>query len=157
MSATVPIISVLMGVLNCESTLDESLNCLAEQTETQWECIICDDGSTDQTAAVIRKWLEKYPNKFVFLQNDMNKGLSYTLNRCMAEGKSRMRNFQRGLIEEGLRLMAFPFSKVLDIDHASDIEKAERMVASPPASHILEDTQSSTSLRREGAGRRRDC
>ena len=56
-----------------------------------------------------------------------------TLNRCMAEGKSRMRNFQRGLIEDGLQLMAFPFSKVLDIDHAGDIEKAERMVASPPA------------------------
>ncbi len=69
-----------------------------------------------------------------------------TLNRCMAEGKSRMRNFQRGLIEDGLRLIAFPFSKVLDIDHVGDIEKAERMVASPPALP-----------RREGAGRRRDC
>ena len=51
-----------------------------------------------------------------------------TLNRCMSEGKSRMRNFQRGLIEDGLRLKAFPFSKVLDIDHASDIEKAEEMI-----------------------------
>ena len=51
-----------------------------------------------------------------------------TLNRCMAEGKSRMRNFQRGLIEDGLRLKAFPFSKVLDIDHASDIDKAEEMI-----------------------------
>lgn len=51
-----------------------------------------------------------------------------TLNRCMNEGKSRMRNFQRGLIEDGLRLKAFPFSKVLDIDHASDIDKAEEMI-----------------------------
>ena len=51
-----------------------------------------------------------------------------TLNRCMAEGKSRMRNFQRGLIEDGLRLKAFPFSKVLDIDHAKDIEKAEEFL-----------------------------
>ena len=51
-----------------------------------------------------------------------------TLNRCMAEGKSRMRNFQRGLIEDGLQLMAFPFSKVLDIDHAGDIEKAEKFL-----------------------------
>ena len=51
-----------------------------------------------------------------------------TLNRCMAEGKSRMRNFQRGLIEDGLRLKAFPFSKVLDIDHASDVEKAEEFL-----------------------------
>lgn len=48
-----------------------------------------------------------------------------TLNRCMASGQSRMRNFQRGLVEDGRKLIAFPFSKVLDIDHASDIEKAE--------------------------------
>lgn len=48
-----------------------------------------------------------------------------TLNRCMAEGQSRMRNFQRGLIADGLTLLAYPFSKVMDVDHASDVEKAE--------------------------------
>jgi len=48
-----------------------------------------------------------------------------TLRRCMAEGRSRMRNFQRGLIEDGLRLTACKFSKILDVDHASDIAKAE--------------------------------
>jgi NDP-sugar pyrophosphorylase family protein len=48
-----------------------------------------------------------------------------TLQRCMAEGQSRMRNFQRGLIADGLQLKAFPFSKILDVDHASDIPKAE--------------------------------
>ena len=47
-----------------------------------------------------------------------------TLQRCMAEGQSRMRNYQRGLISDGLRLKAFPFSKILDVDHASDIQKA---------------------------------
>ena len=57
-----------------------------------------------------------------------------TLNRCMAEGKSRMRNFQRGLIEDGLRLLAFPFSKVLDIDHAKDVEKAEEFLRTRPYS-----------------------
>ena len=36
-----------------------------------------------------------------------------------------MRNFQRALVADGLRLQAWPFSKVLDIDHASDIQKAE--------------------------------
>ena len=51
-----------------------------------------------------------------------------TLRRCMAEGQSRMRNFQRGLIADGLRLKAFPFSKILDVDHASDIPKAERFL-----------------------------
>lgn len=51
-----------------------------------------------------------------------------TLKRCMASGQSRMRNFQRGLVEDGRRLLAFPFSKVLDIDHASDIEKAGNFI-----------------------------
>lgn len=48
-----------------------------------------------------------------------------TLNRCMAEGQHRMRNFQRALIADGLQLQAHPFTKILDIDHASDIAKAE--------------------------------
>ena len=47
------------------------------------------------------------------------------LQRCIERGESRMRNFQRALVAEGLRLKAYPFSKVLDIDHASDIQKAE--------------------------------
>lgn len=51
-----------------------------------------------------------------------------TLNRCMAEGKSRMRNFQRGLIADGLHLTARPFSKILDVDHAEDIAKAEKFL-----------------------------
>lgn len=47
------------------------------------------------------------------------------LQRCIERGESRMRNFQRALVADGLRLKAYPFSKVLDIDHASDIQKAE--------------------------------
>lgn len=48
-----------------------------------------------------------------------------TLEDCMERGESRMRNFQRGLVRDGRKLKAFAFSKVLDIDHASDIQKAE--------------------------------
>lgn len=48
-----------------------------------------------------------------------------TLNDCIGRGESRMRNFQRALVRDGLRLRAYPFQKVLDIDHASDILKAE--------------------------------
>jgi NDP-sugar pyrophosphorylase family protein len=47
------------------------------------------------------------------------------LQRCIERGESRMRNFQRALVSEGLLLKAYSFSKVLDIDHASDIQKAE--------------------------------
>ena len=48
-----------------------------------------------------------------------------TLNGCMEKGMSRMRNFQRQLVADGLKLKAYPFSKILDVDHAEDIRKAE--------------------------------
>ncbi len=52
-----------------------------------------------------------------------------TLRRCMAEGQSRMRNFQRGLVADGLHLKAYPMSKILDVDHAGDIVKAEAFLS----------------------------
>ena len=51
-----------------------------------------------------------------------------TLNACIERGESRMRNFQRALIRDGLQLRAYCFSKVLDIDHATDIQKAEEFL-----------------------------
>ena len=50
------------------------------------------------------------------------------LEECVAQGMSRMRNYQRSLVARGMRLKAFPFSKILDVDHASDIAKAEAFV-----------------------------
>lgn len=46
------------------------------------------------------------------------------LRRCMERGVSRMRNYQRALVEAGLRLKAYPFAKIVDVDHAADIETA---------------------------------
>lgn len=51
-----------------------------------------------------------------------------TLDHCMKRQVSRMRNFQRALLADGLQLQAYPFSKVFDIDHASDITKAEQFL-----------------------------
>lgn len=51
-----------------------------------------------------------------------------TLNACMSRGESRMRNFQRALLNDGMRLKAWFFTKVLDIDHAGDIAKAEKFL-----------------------------
>ena len=48
-----------------------------------------------------------------------------TLHDCVMNGEQRMRNFQRGLLRDGLKLKAWPFTKVLDVDHVSDIQKAE--------------------------------
>ena len=50
------------------------------------------------------------------------------LSECMEKGISRMRNFQRALIAGGLKLKAYPIAKILDIDHAGDIVKAEKFL-----------------------------
>lgn len=51
-----------------------------------------------------------------------------TLERCIESGQSRMRNFQRQLIANNILLDAYPFGKIIDIDHASDIENAEKFI-----------------------------
>ena len=56
-----------------------------------------------------------------------SKSLS-TLTRSIEQGQSRMRNFQRQLVADGLRLKAYPFSKIVDVDHASDIVKADQLI-----------------------------
>ncbi|MBR4590321.1 MAG: NTP transferase domain-containing protein [Bacteroidaceae bacterium] len=55
------------------------------------------------------------------------------LRECIQTGQSRMRNFQRQLVNKGLYVKAYPFTKILDVDHATDILKAEDFINSIPA------------------------
>lgn len=50
------------------------------------------------------------------------------LNQCIENGISRMRNFQRALIEAGMKLKAFSIDKIIDVDHASDIAVAQDFI-----------------------------
>jgi NDP-sugar pyrophosphorylase family protein len=52
------------------------------------------------------------------------------LEDCMERGVSRMRNYQRALIEAGLKLKAYPFEKIVDVDHAGDIATARQFINS---------------------------
>ena len=52
----------------------------------------------------------------------------HIMERCNNEGISRLRNFQRELIKEGLKLKAFNMGMVIDVDHLSDVVKAERFL-----------------------------
>ncbi len=54
------------------------------------------------------------------------------LEKCIRGGMSRMRNFQRALIAEGIRLKACPFAKIVDVDHKDDIRKAEIFLKGEP-------------------------
>lgn len=46
----------------------------------------------------------------------------------MEQGVSRMRNYQRALVDSGLVLKAYPFDKIIDVDHAGDIATAEQFI-----------------------------
>lgn len=47
------------------------------------------------------------------------------LDYCIENNISRMRNFQRAMLEHGKRLIAYIIDKIIDVDHASDIATAE--------------------------------
>jgi len=76
-------ISILMGIYNCAGTLPEAIDSILDQTYPDWELILCDDGSTDDTYALAESYRLRYPEKIILVKNDRNKGLNYTLNHCL--------------------------------------------------------------------------
>ena len=75
-------ISVIMGIYNCESTLQEALDSLYTQTFKDFKIIMCEDGSTDNTYSVAESYAANHDN-IILLRNEINMGLNYTLNRCL--------------------------------------------------------------------------
>lgn len=82
-----PRVSVIMATYNCEKTLKRSINSILSQTFSDWEFIICDDCSTDNSYQVLLDYLRDYPQKFTVLKNRKNSKLSYSLNRCLEVAK----------------------------------------------------------------------
>ncbi|MBQ4104913.1 MAG: glycosyltransferase [Clostridia bacterium] len=76
-------ISVIMAVFNCADTIHQSIESIISQTYDNWEFIICDDCSTDNTLEIVREYEAKYPNKFKIIQNEKNSRLAFSLNHCL--------------------------------------------------------------------------
>ncbi len=81
-------VSVLMGIYNCADTLAESIESVLNQTHTNIEFIMCDDGSTDSTYEIACEYAKK-DSRIVVLKNEKNLTLGPTLNKCLehATGK----------------------------------------------------------------------
>lgn len=77
-------ISVLIGIYNCAPTLVEALDSLYAQTFQDFKIILCEDGSSDDTYEVARRYAEQHDN-IVLLRNERNMGLNHTLNRCLEQ------------------------------------------------------------------------
>ena len=88
-------VSIIMGIYNCAPTLPEAIGSILTQTFSDWQLVLCDDGSTDDTYAVAKGYLDKYPEKIILLQNETNMGLNHTLNRCLAAATGEYGRFHR--------------------------------------------------------------
>ena len=77
-----PRVSVLMGAYNCAETIAESIRSIQAQTFSDWEMIVCDDGSADNVAEIVKEFCRD-DARIRLISNDKNRGLSYTLNHCL--------------------------------------------------------------------------
>lgn len=84
-----PLISVIMGIYNCETTLTDAVNCILNQTVNDFEIIMCDDGSKDGTYVKACELAEKTPMKIYVIRNDTNRGLANALNKCLKASRGR--------------------------------------------------------------------
>lgn len=78
-----PKVSILMGIYNCAPTLREAVESILSQTFTDWELILCEDGSRDDTYAIAQEYRRAHPDRIILLRNEKNMGLNHTLNRCL--------------------------------------------------------------------------
>jgi glycosyltransferase involved in cell wall biosynthesis len=78
MSTFQPLVSVIVPCYQQAHFLDQSLRSVLEQTYQNWECIIVNDGSSDQTDSIALHWTAK-DERFKYLEQE-NKGLSGARN-----------------------------------------------------------------------------
>jgi glycosyltransferase involved in cell wall biosynthesis len=74
-----PLVSVIIPVYNGAATIDRALKSVFDQTFKDFEVVICDDGSTDETPSVLAQWGEK-----IRVVRQANRGLPAARNAAVA-------------------------------------------------------------------------
>lgn len=74
-----PLISVIMSVYNSESTIEQSIESLLQQTYKNIEIYLIDDGSTDDSYKIIKNYSSKF-TRIKSFKNPQNIGLTKSLN-----------------------------------------------------------------------------
>lgn len=75
-------VSVVIIFLNEERFLEEAITSVLEQTYDAWELLLVDDGSTDGSTSIARKYARNFPGKIRYLEHDdhQNRGMSASRN-----------------------------------------------------------------------------
>lgn len=77
-----PKVSIIMGVLNAEKRVIDSVKSIQNQSFENFEFIICDDGSSDNTVKILKN-IAKKDKRIIVIENENNIGLARTLNKCI--------------------------------------------------------------------------
>ena len=62
-------ISILIPVYNSEKYLESAINSIINQTHKKWKIIVINDGSTDNSAQILKKFKKEIRNKMLLLNN----------------------------------------------------------------------------------------
>jgi glycosyltransferase involved in cell wall biosynthesis len=75
-------VSVITIFFNEERFIRESIESVLAQTYQNWELLLVDDGSRDESTIIAQEYAQKYPDKIFYLQHEehQNKGMSATRN-----------------------------------------------------------------------------
>ena len=75
-----PDVSVIVPCYNCATTVERTLDSLAAQTLANIELVVINDGSTDNTLAVLEQWKQSHPNIQMALYTKENEGIAEARN-----------------------------------------------------------------------------
>ena len=76
------LVSVVMPAYNASAYIEEAIRSVMNQTHTKWQLLVIDDGSCDDTCAVVMRLAEEDPRIALF-RNEKNMGVAKTRNRGM--------------------------------------------------------------------------
>lgn len=83
-----PLVSVIMPCYNREGYISEAIESILEQTYTNFEFIILDNCSTDNTYEIVKEYAKK-DKRIIALQNEKNKGFVYSHNKLLSLAKGK--------------------------------------------------------------------
>ncbi len=81
-----PIVSILLPLYNAEKFPAETMESILAQTYQDFELIIINDGSTDQSAKIVSNY---HDQRIVYMENDSNMGIVATLNRGLKHTRGK--------------------------------------------------------------------
>lgn len=83
-----PFVSIIMGAYNCGNTVSACIESIQNQTYKNWEFIICDDCSTDNTLDILREFAAK-DKRIRILRHRRNMRLAASLNHCLKVSRGK--------------------------------------------------------------------